>query len=87
MTEFLDPTVLATSLTAVITLGVTYLLKRYSSLITGGVTLAIVPIISALITVVTAWVTTDISWLDQFLGGVLSIALNQAYRYFTGNGN
>lgn len=72
-------------LTPVVTLLATWLFKKFSTKITGTLTLLIVPVTAGLFTLITQALTkTDISWILQIALGAGATFLHQLYLYLTG---
>jgi len=72
-----------TWLAPVITLGVTWLIKKISPIINGTTTLIVVPLVSTGIAYLGTLASSDASFLVMFLAGLGSVFLNQFYRSLT----
>ena len=81
--DFTSAQSVITWLMPVITLGVTYLIKKILPFITGTVTLIAVPLVSSGIAYLGTIVDADTSFLVSFLVGLASVFLNQLYRSIT----
>lgn len=80
--EFGNAQSILTWLMPVITLGVTWLVKKISPFITGTVTLIAVPLISTGIAYL-GTISSDSNFIVLFLAGLGSVFLNQLYRVYT----
>lgn len=67
----------------IITLGVTWLVKKIAPFVQGTVTLFVVPLVSAGIGYLATLIDADASFLVSFLAGLGSVFLNQFYRSIT----
>ena len=81
--DFSDATSVITWLMPIITLGVTWLVKKIAPFVTGTATLFVVPIVSAGISYLSTLVTDDAGFLLNFGVGLASVFLNQLYRHLT----
>lgn len=81
--DFGSASSLITWLMPVITLGVTWLVKKIAPFVTGTVTLIVVPLVSTGIAWLGTVVDADSSFLVSLLAGLGSVFLNQFYRQIT----
>lgn len=80
--DFASPTSLLTWLMPIITLGVTWLVKKIAPFVTGTTTLIVVPLI-ATGTAYLGTLASDSSFIVMFFAGIGSVFLNQFYRQIT----
>lgn len=80
--NFSEPSTIVLWLTPVLTLIGTWALK-FIPAISGTLTLIAVPIVSALISWVTNYLTGDSSYIEQILAGVGAVWLHQLYEHLT----
>ena len=71
-------------LTPIIVLGVTWVVRKISGFIPSWATILVVPVLSAAV----SWATTlldnpNLSWLLQFLYGLLAVFIHQFYKQIT----
>lgn len=82
--DLANPASLIQLLTPLIVLGTTWIVRKVNPVIPGWATMLVVPLLSAAV----SWATTlldnpDLSWLLQFLYGLLSVFIHQVYKQFT----
>ena len=83
--DFGDSASVLTWLSPLITLGVTFLIKKIMPFVTGTTTLIVVPLVSSGIAYLGTVIQPDSSWLLSFLVGLGAVFLNQLSRTISGN--
>lgn len=81
--NFGSATSVITWLMPVITLGVTWLIKKIAPFVQGTATLIVVPLVSTGIAWLSTLIDADTSFVVSLLAGLGSVFLNQFYRYLT----
>lgn len=81
--DFGSATSVITWLMPVITLGVTWLVKKIAPFVSGIGTLIVVPLVSTGIAYLGTLVTPESSFLVSLLAGLGSVFLHQLYRQLT----